>query len=56
MIAIFYDARYDAHIVNVLNAPEAYTYRVDKADGNTSRRQTAKEVAQAKFDELTGVE
>lgn len=40
-IALFFDPRYNVHVVNVLTAPEAYTY-------NT------REEAQTKFNELVG--
>ncbi len=52
--ALFFEPKYNAHIVNVMNKPEAFTYRVDKADGNTPEDKTAREVAKEKFDEITG--
>lgn len=53
-VALFFEPKHNAHIVNVLNKPDAFTYRVDKADGNTPDDKTAREVAKEKFDEIVG--
>ena len=51
-VALFFEQKQNAHVVNVLNAPEAYTYMQDNSDGNTEAGNTPRQQAEIKFNEI----